>query len=154
MEHILNPPFNREVFTMKCFSFLRGSTWRTAMYIARNCCSVGVYWVAVPFPSWGPNPNPTNIFPFGFFCHSAQPISQGITDTPDSNGSPAWKMPRVLIGFVNIFVFSKVTCCADPQSHVSLLRGGIRNRGTLPGGQLQPSKPPKPLQRLTSLSFS
>ena len=114
MEHTVNPPFDREVFTIKCYSFMRGSLWRSAMYIARSYCSVGVYWFAVPFRGQ----NPTATFPFCFLCLSAQPVSSVVTDTSNSNGSPTWKVPRVLICFANIFMFSKVACYSDPQSHI------------------------------------
>lgn len=45
--------FRREVLTMICFSFLRGSTGRSAVYMARTYCSIGCISFC-PLPELGP----------------------------------------------------------------------------------------------------
>ena len=100
-------------------SFLRGSTWSSSVYTTRSSCSVEVYLISTLFQSWDQNPRGT--LSFCCLCHSAKLIPSGGTDTSNSNGSLAWEMPRALICFPSIFVFSKGACCSDPQSHTSLL---------------------------------
>lgn len=56
IEHIFNlPVIGREVLSMICCSFVRGSTWRAAVHTSRSCCSMGVCRVSVPFQIWGLN---------------------------------------------------------------------------------------------------
>lgn len=89
-EHILNPfPQGREVLRMICCCFIRGSMWRSTVCTARSYCSVGVYQVSVcPLPEL--EPNPKGILYFSFLpLPRAQPMPSKITDTSNSNGSPA-----------------------------------------------------------------
>ena len=114
-------------------SFLRSSTWRRAMNIARNCLPVGIYWGFAPFQRRSQNPGGTI-----FFCclyHRAQPIPSGVKDTSKSNGSPAGKMSRALICFMDIFAFLDGASCSNPSSTCTLsLSGSIRDGGTARSG--------------------
>lgn len=93
-------------------SFVGGLTWRSSVHTARSCCFMRVYKVSVPFWSWD-----KNVLLFSCLCHSAQPIPFGVTDTFNSDGSPAWLMPRAFICCTRIFGFSKVACCSHPVLH-------------------------------------
>ena len=85
------------------------------MNIARN------YLSELEPKSWGH-------FPLLLSLPDAQLFPSGVIDTPKSNGSPAWKMPRALICFMNIFAFLKVAFRSDPSSTCALsLSGGIRD---------------------------
>lgn len=50
-----------------------------------------------------------------------QAHTSGATETSDSNGSSAWKMPRTLICFTSTFVFSKAACYSDLQPNMPFL---------------------------------
>ena len=139
---------------MICCSSVRDSAWRSAVYTARNCCSPGVCRISVPLQSW--DQNPRGILSFCCLCHSAQLIPSGITDTSNSNGNPAWEMPRVLVCFTSIFLPCQRWLAAlipSPTCALSL-SDGIRDGGTMPSRKWKSSKPPKSLQRLASLLCS
>lgn len=127
-----------EVLITICCSFMKDSTLRITAYTIRSCCSlcvlgVGwVYWLSAYFQSWGHNPRDT--FSFCCICCSTQPKASGVADTSNSNGSSASEMPRDLIWFTSIFVFSKVDCCSHSQSHTCpFLPDSTKDGGTLPG---------------------
>lgn len=115
---------------MICCSLVRGSTWRSTVYTARSWCSVRQCQVFAPFQSW--DQNPSSIFSFCPLCHSAPPLPSGITGIPSSKGSPAWEIPRLLIGFTNI------SCLLLPPVPHMLIRDG----GTMPGREQSPPKAP------------
>ena len=84
----------------------------------------------LPVQRWDPNPRGL------FFCSLPQCLllpSRG-TSISNSNGNLASEMPRALIYFIGIFVFSKAACCSDPQSHTLFLPSSVRKEGTMPSG--------------------
>ena len=92
-----------------------------------------------------------------FFClsHSAQVIPFRVTYMANSDGSPAQEMPRDLICFTNIFIFSEVTSCSDPQSHTcplftrwySLMAQMIKNLPAMQGTQARSLVQEDPLEK-------
>lgn len=111
------PLRRREILTTKCCSFLRGCTWKNAVYNARSSRSLGLYGVSAPSRAGN---KILKILSLSFFClcHSVQRICSRVTDTSNLNSSPAGEMPRALTCFTHISVFSEVTCCSDPQYHM------------------------------------
>ena len=63
----------------------------------------------------------------------------------NSDGSPAQEMPRDLICFTNIFIFSKMISCSHPQPHTrplftrwySLMAQMVKNLPAMQGTQVQ-----------------
>ena len=103
----------REVLTMTCCSFTRGSTWRSAVY------PVGavVLWGCIKFlpPSRAGTKTLGVLSPFCFLCHSAQCIPSRVTDTSNSNGIPASEMPTTLICFTSIFASQRWLAALIPR---------------------------------------
>lgn len=113
-----------------CWSFVRDFTWRNAAYSARNCCSLRVYGVCASFQNRDQIPRGT---PSCCLCDCPHLIPSRVTGVY-LPGSPAWGMPRALICFTSIFVFSKVDCCSHSQSHMCpFLPDSTKDGGTLPG---------------------
>ena len=92
---------------------------------------------------------------FFHLSHSAQAIPFRVTDMANSDGSPAQEMLRDLICFTNIFIFSKVTSCSDPQSHThplstrwySLMAQMIKNLPAMQGTQARSLGQEDPLEK-------
>lgn len=133
MEHLLSPPLDRKGYSYYGSLFLaRGSIWRTSVYTPRSCCSFGVDHVSAAILSW--HQNPKGNFFFSRLCHSVQTVPPRVTDTSDSNGSPAWEMPRDLIYLISIFLPSQARLVALMPSPICPLSlpAGIRDGGTAP----------------------
>lgn len=62
------------------------------VFIVNNCCSVGVYLISAPFYNWVQNPRGT--LSFCCLCQNAQPMPSRVTEMSNSDGSPAWEIPR------------------------------------------------------------
>lgn len=117
----------REVPTLACCSFMRGSTWRTAVSIAGSGCSMDVYQVSVPSHSWDQNPRDISFFCCP--CHSAQPIPSRATDTSNSDRSPElqWAPPVFLLSQRQLATLILIL------THIHSLSGGIRDGGPVTG---------------------
>ena len=102
-----HPLMGREGLTMICCSFVRGSTWRNAVYTTRSC------WGCITFLSW--DQNPRNTLSFYCLCHSAQPMPSRVTDTSTQVVALLGGFPEC---FISSFGLPKVACCFNHQSHI------------------------------------
>lgn len=60
MEQILSPPLKRkDILTIMCCFFGRGSTWRSMVYMARSCWCTWTYRVSNPLQNGDQNPRGT-----------------------------------------------------------------------------------------------
>lgn len=106
------PFIGREVLTIICCSLWKALHEECYVYCRELLLYEGI-------SGFCPLPEYLGVFsPFVCLCHSVQLIPSKVTDPSNSNDSPAWKMLRVLIYFINIFTFSKAACCSNPQSHM------------------------------------
>lgn len=146
------------VLTIICSSSVGGTSWRSAVYTARDCCSMGVYWVFIPSRILQVLCEPKILggtLSFCCLCHSAQLIPSRDMDAFNSSGSPAWEKPRALICFTSIFAFSKVVdILMSRLIHALSLPGGIRNGDTVEGREYNLFKTLKSLRRLAFLLHS
>ena len=92
---LIRPFRGREILTVTGCSLVRGSTCRSAVFTASNCCSLRVYLVSASFHSWDQNARGTH--PSCCFCCDSQLIPSGVTKTCNSHGSPPY--PRLCVRF-------------------------------------------------------
>lgn len=72
-----------------------------------------------PLPELGPKFKGSSLL--CCLCHSAQPIPSRVMDTFNSNGRPAWEMPRAFICFTGIFAFSEAAVALIPYASLKEL---------------------------------
>lgn len=82
----------------------------------------------------------------------------GIIGTSNSNGSPAWEVPRALICSTGILFhlkgkiirlpLNKTAAVIPSPTYALSLPGDVRDGGTVPGGNKSPPKPPSSYKAL------
>lgn len=110
---------------------VRVSTWKSVVYTVNICCLCGIESFC-PLPELRPKSWGYSLFLFSL--PSVKHIPSRVTDTSNANCNSAWEMPRALIYFISIFVFSKVACSSDSQSH-------RETEALCPTGNKSPPKP-------------
>ena len=79
---------------------------------------------------------------FYCLCCQAQPTTSRVTDASNSNGSPAWGLPRDLICFTSVLPSQRRLVAPIPSPTRALpLSGSIRDGGTVQGEEYKSSKP-------------
>ena len=81
-------------------------------------CPEWEYRLSVSFQSWDPNPRGTVS---SYLCYRAWPTPSRVTDTSNSNGNFACKVPKTLICFPHIFASSKTALLLCFPDHLGLL---------------------------------
>lgn len=139
-----------DVLTMICCLFVRSFTWRSSLYTASSCWSMRYLGFLFPSNAGTKILGVLSLLSFLLQCPNHSFRSH---DHIYSNGTPAWAMPRALVGFTSAFCLLKgylLLWCPVPHLSFSW-PNNIRDSGTVPGGELKFSKAPNRLHKCLNL---